>query len=1375
MLGKLYRWKYFFFLTILAVSLCGLAGIKAFDKQTNVLLKAEPATLLLNNVQNTNDVSHSKISFEDRVRYQRIIDQISLSDRFEYNENNLTNKVKEYLKKSEALEKYWQQPVTFTEIQEEMYLLAKSPKSSSVEEIWQALNNDPYIIAECYVRPILVDRRIRELYATTPSFHKSLKDKALAIISSTDLSSLKDVADNYSEATLNKNKPASPFVSSQNEYDWTQTLQALNHQFIKQNVEENNINNLTDEQSLIAALPINVVSSLQEDSVRFYATVVTFKSSQEVKTAKFAWNKVAFETWWQSVNSDLSGTFPEISQEYKLPTISPDANNELVKNSGFETGSFSSWQTFNGFSNNGTSAFAPTIKTTNGNSYALLGNQNSLDSQSIGQFFTIPDNTSKVTGSFLLNVTSEETSSLASDLLEVQVIDPTGNILEVVANRSNLSASSDASLVTFDLTKYKGKEIGLVFSASTSQSNLTKFGMDEVAVKIEPLATNFNISFVPPTTISINAGQTANYILRLTTNNLNSNLSFDLEVSPSPGQVTTFTGTAQIPSTGTVDIPIGVQTTTSTIPGTYSFKATVSSATESEFRTATLIVIGQPDFDIDIDPSFDSVDPGGSTSFDLSITRQGGFSSPITFKVGIVQGDATGITVDNLPRVTGSAATQTLRNVTFKTSSNTPPGTVILVVQGTSDSGTVKISPNFFLTVNRPANPDFTLSVSPGSQQVTRGQTTGDYRLSLTALNGFDSNVTCTFDSSSLPTGTTIVGANGAAISSLTVSRTSSQVFRVVTTATTPIAPATIRLAGTGGGISNKPATFVVDVQRPQTDFKLQVLPLTPLSTTPGGTTTDYTLSVTDIVNGFNSDVICTFSGLPTGASVSQQTLTVSPSRQATFRITTSANTPVATSTITVTGIGDGLTRMAQFMLQVVDKPDFTITATTNNTSPLTAGQPITGNIQVSRIGAFAQDVVFSFSFDKPQGLTPPSQQLRSTNGANSIPFQIATDSLADPGQRTVTVTGVGNGVTRTAMFVVTLMSPPFNFTINVTPTTSKDIVIGANDTYMVKINPIMGFPGMVNLSATSSDPAITGSFSPSSVGPTGMSTLTVNVGNAAKAGPAVVTITGTSGSLTNTAQALVNVLACPSTLAPLGTISLGAVNPGASKSIPSVSVGATSPNCFANIQASLNNNLRNLFSASTNTNAVSLSFNAKLPDYTGQIPAPASATLPSKLKADLVVSQNSRQVTTGSVEVTVNPGIRFVPGPKGNQLEFTKTNKTLQATFYIYDSNASEIRSAKYEFFDSSNKKLGEITVDQALVAKIAGSPLRQGQAFAVVQDFIGGVSKIASIKVTVSANSGNASPSASVQVGGNRQAARVTNSGGLILPTITLNKLND
>jgi hypothetical protein len=102
--------------------------------------------------------------------------------------------------------------------------------------------------------------------------------------------------------------------------------------------------------------------------------------------------------------------------------------------------------------------------------------------------------------SFWINITSSETSSIASDKLFVEVRDASGALLETLATYSNRDKGASGAYVMksgFSLGAYAGRTIRIQFRATTDAVNATAFRIDDVS--LHPTAP-------PPTELIVSGG-----------------------------------------------------------------------------------------------------------------------------------------------------------------------------------------------------------------------------------------------------------------------------------------------------------------------------------------------------------------------------------------------------------------------------------------------------------------------------------------------------------------------------------------------------------------------------------------------------------------------------------------------------------------------------------------------------------------------------------------------------------------------------------------------------------------------------------------------------------------------------------------------------
>jgi N-acetylneuraminic acid mutarotase len=120
-------------------------------------------------------------TFAERVSYQHAIEDVYWRHRIWPKERpdpkpsldavmsrtQLEKKVADYLRKSQALANYWEQPITAEELQAEMDRMANHTKQPEVlRELFATLGNDPFVIAECLARPALADHLFQSAMAS---------------------------------------------------------------------------------------------------------------------------------------------------------------------------------------------------------------------------------------------------------------------------------------------------------------------------------------------------------------------------------------------------------------------------------------------------------------------------------------------------------------------------------------------------------------------------------------------------------------------------------------------------------------------------------------------------------------------------------------------------------------------------------------------------------------------------------------------------------------------------------------------------------------------------------------------------------------------------------------------------------------------------------------------------------------------------------------------------------------------------------------------------------------------------------------------------------------------------------------------------------
>src|SRR5206468_796535 len=299
------------------------------------------------------------LMFADRVAYQRAIEKVYWRHRIwpaanaslkppldkVMSQAQIEGKVEDYLRNSQALEDYWQRPITPDQLQAEMERMASHTKQPGVlREIFAALGNDPFVIAECLARPVLAERVITELYAHDERLHGELKRRAEADLRThPSVREMKQTSGMYTEMEWIKSDSADlvpgdapgvvatplwgvgPNVPQARGYSerhggpdgvtmtsrkWQESVQKL--------AKDLGDTRASDPSGQIKT---GVLSPLREDEGHYYAVAVMNKGKDRLKLATVAWLKEPLRSWLAKAETQVPVTIAAVSANYALPVI----------------------------------------------------------------------------------------------------------------------------------------------------------------------------------------------------------------------------------------------------------------------------------------------------------------------------------------------------------------------------------------------------------------------------------------------------------------------------------------------------------------------------------------------------------------------------------------------------------------------------------------------------------------------------------------------------------------------------------------------------------------------------------------------------------------------------------------------------------------------------------------------------------------------------------------------------------------------------------------------------------------------------------------------------------------------------------------------
>lgn len=300
-----------------------------------------------------------------------------------------------------------------------------------------------------------------------------------------------------------------------------------------------------------------------------------------------------------------------------------------------------------------------------------------------------------------------------------------------------------------------------------------------------------------------------------------------------------------------------------------------------------------------------------------------------------------------------------------------------------------------------------------------------------------------------------------------------------------------------------------------------------PQTILPSETTTDYGVQVFSI-SGYSTTVKFSCTGLPTWATCQfgspTALLPAGDEITSTLVVATTSAGVGGNYPFTVVATGGTVTSQATATLQI---GDFAIIITPASQTAPTTGTA-TYNLTVNPINNFAGQVNVTLS-GLPSGASATSGI--GIMGANPSPvtLNIATDNVA-AGSYLFKVSGRSGTLTRSATATLVVQVSP-DFTLGINPT-SAAVTAGQSTNFGLTLDSKDGLTGGVSLQCSNLPSGATCGFNPASPTLTSNAsmsdTLTVQVSSTVAAGNYPFSVTATSGSLTHTVSATVQVQVPP-------------------------------------------------------------------------------------------------------------------------------------------------------------------------------------------------------------------------------------------------------
>src|SRR5579884_3034024 len=196
-----------------------------------------------------------------------------------------------------------------------------------LRELFEALDNDPFVIAECLARPALVNRLITNWYAFDQRIHGALKHRA-----ETELKAQPNIGQKLQPTAVFSDICLRKTMGSHHAHDravglelelpdkeWDNTIAKLGAVFSGAPVAAANGS---------PTLPMKQIkkgtwSPLQEDETGYHATAVVEQADDKVKLTTLSWKKEPLESWLMRNEHGPPRTINAAYVSYSIPTI-PD-------------------------------------------------------------------------------------------------------------------------------------------------------------------------------------------------------------------------------------------------------------------------------------------------------------------------------------------------------------------------------------------------------------------------------------------------------------------------------------------------------------------------------------------------------------------------------------------------------------------------------------------------------------------------------------------------------------------------------------------------------------------------------------------------------------------------------------------------------------------------------------------------------------------------------------------------------------------------------------------------------------------------------------------------------------------------------------------
>jgi hypothetical protein len=254
----------------------------------------------------------SNLGFEERVACEQAIQEVYYSHRswpqdsakppfqVAVSREQIEARVRASEDKARLLDERWGYRINAAQLQAEIERMAtKSRRPDRLGELWAALGNDSLLVAECLVRPLLVERRIRAFFSADLELHGTLRRQAEAELKAVNGQwDLDGMSGQVAEFELRRSNAQSDDGVAE------PSVRILDEAQFKSQALRLNLDHRIDSQ------PKAHFAELQEDDEAYWAEAVLNADADHIRLAVVHWPKRSFSEWFADARTALSAASP---------------------------------------------------------------------------------------------------------------------------------------------------------------------------------------------------------------------------------------------------------------------------------------------------------------------------------------------------------------------------------------------------------------------------------------------------------------------------------------------------------------------------------------------------------------------------------------------------------------------------------------------------------------------------------------------------------------------------------------------------------------------------------------------------------------------------------------------------------------------------------------------------------------------------------------------------------------------------------------------------------------------------------------------------------------------------------------------------------